>query len=182
MAGGHLQLVPSALSEAQARRPFLRAALLPHLLKPAVLEVPQTSHAACGSVNAVLPCCKEADPDNLDRWEENHVSFPHSYFSCNWVFFPAPYNSAKLFLSSGLCPVCLRCVEALCPELHRGLHPQLPPADGASRVLKEVLNSCTHRDVYLLCSSPVSLVCLATATPKSFLQCFFPSAPVLSIL
>lgn len=113
MAGGHLQLVPSALSEVQAHRPFLRAALLTHLLKPAVLEVPQTSHAACGSVNAVLPCCKEADPDNLDRWEENHVGFPHSNFSCNWVFFPLLPTT----LQSCSCP--LDCVRFAYAALRR---------------------------------------------------------------
>lgn len=104
---------PSALSEAQARRPFLRAALLPHLLKPAVLEVPQTSHAACGSVNAVLPCCKEADPANLDRWEENHMSaFLTATFHVIGVFSLLPTT-----LQSCSCP--LDCVHFAYAALRR---------------------------------------------------------------
>ena len=159
-------------------RTFLRAALLTQPLKPALAEVPQTPQAACCPVNAIPPCCEAADPARqqmlltlLDGKKTSCLPASQQLCTSVGVFLPPSfYNfSAKLFLSSGLHPICLRCVEVLCPELHRGLHPWPPPADGASRVLKEVLAGCTRRDVCLLCSSPVSLVCLATPTPKSFL-------------
>lgn len=68
------------------RRPFLRAALLTHPLKPAVPEVPQAPQAAGFPVSAILLCCKEADPANLDRKEENLTSAFLTTILCSWDF------------------------------------------------------------------------------------------------
>lgn len=117
-------------------RPFLRALLLTHLIKPAMLEVPQMSllpcHCNSPSLQRTRACieadnaksrpCKGAAPANLDRQEANQLSaLLTATFHIVGFFSPhSSYNfSAKLFLSSGLHPIRLLCAEAQCPELHR---------------------------------------------------------------
>lgn len=139
MAGGHLSAGPLWFKQGSGvHRPFLRATLLTHPPKPAMAGALQMLQAACCPVNATLPCCKEADPANPDRWKENQLS---AFLTANFyrVGVPPPpsYNFfAKLFLSSGLHLVCLHGVEVLCPGLRRRLRPWPPPADGASWVLR----------------------------------------------
>lgn len=75
MAGGHLSAGPLWFKQGSGvHRPFLRATLLTHPPKPAMAGALQMLQAACCPVNATLPCCKEADPANPDRWKENQLS------------------------------------------------------------------------------------------------------------
>ncbi|XP_027556392.1 uncharacterized protein LOC113975938 [Neopelma chrysocephalum] len=105
---------------------------------------------------AVLLGCKEAHPANPDGWEENQLpAFLIKTFCVVGVFSPSFHNfPAELSLSPGLDAICLAAPGAV------------PGAAQEPLVSPRGARGCSHRDVCVSCSSPVSLLCLATAAPR----------------